>query len=155
MAIKIDKVVGAGGLIRPGDRVDVVGVMDIKYEDLTTDRNVTLTRSFILAQNVEVLAVEQKLLNQIGQGRTAAESQKDGALIDQPDAQPDGGVVTLAMTPEQTQQVLLVEERGKLRITVRAPGDKEIIKTSDSGPFGLLDLDLQKAISDVLRTPKK
>ena len=155
MAVKVDKVVGAGGLIRPGDRVDIVGVMDVKYEDLGTERNITVTRSFILAQNVEVLAVEQKLLNQIGQGRTTADSQKDGALIDQPGAQPEGGVVTLAITPLQTQQVLLAEERGKIRLSVRAPGDKEIIDTRDTAPFGLLDAELQKFITDTLKTAKR
>ncbi len=155
MAVKVDKVVGAGGLIRPGDRVDIVGVMDVKYEDIGTERNITLTRSFLIAQDIEVLAVEQKLLNQIGQGRTSTNSQKDGALIDQPGAQPEGVVVTLAISPQQTQQVLLAEERGKIRLAVRAPGDKEIVDTGDTAPLGLLDADIQKAITEALRTAKR
>ncbi len=65
MAVKVDKVIGAGGLIRPGDRVDVIAVVDVKYTDLTTDREFTETRSFTLAQNISVLAVEQKLENQV------------------------------------------------------------------------------------------
>ena len=103
----------------------------------------------------EVLAVEQKLLNQIGQSRTSTDSQKDGSLIDQPGAQPEGGVVTLAITPGQTQQVLMVEERGKIRLTVRAPGDNAIIDADDSGPLTLLDANFQKFITDTLKTAKR
>ncbi len=153
MAVKVDKVVGAGGLIRPGDRVDVVGVMDIKYEDLNTSRNTTITRAFLIAQNVEVLAVEQKLVNQVVSGTTSAESKKNPALVDQPDAQPDGTVVTLALNPEQTQQVLLSEEKGKIRLAVRAPGDESVADVSAAAPFALLDPELQKLISDALKVP--
>ena len=49
MALKIDKVIGAGGLIRPGDRVDIIGVVDIKVTDIVSDKQVSETRSFYVA----------------------------------------------------------------------------------------------------------
>ncbi|MGE3076110.1 MAG: Flp pilus assembly protein CpaB [Dehalococcoidia bacterium] len=160
MAVKVDKVIGAGGLIRPGDRVDVIAVVDVKYTDLTTDREFTETRSFTLAQNVSVLAVEQKLENQVPPQTTSSSSTADAdtaqenALVDQPDAQPDGTVVTLALLPEMTQKVLISEEKGKIRLTVRAPGDNEIVETDDTTFLSLADANFQKLIIDALKTAK-
>ncbi len=113
MAVEVDKVVGAGGLLRPGDRVDVVAVLIVGDDG---------NRALTIAQNVEVLAVEQKLINVVpaAEGATAG---SDGTLVDQPDAQPKGSVATLALTPEQAQQVLLAEVEGSIRLSVRAPGD--------------------------------
>ena len=113
MAVEVDKVVGAGGLLRPGDRVDVVAVLTVGDDG---------NRALTIAQNVEVLAVEQKLINVVPAAESAATG-SDGTLVDQPDAQPKGSVATLALTPEQAQQILLAEVEGSIRLSVRAPGD--------------------------------
>lgn len=151
-AVKIDKVIGAGGLIRPGDRVDVIGVADVKISDLATDKSVSDTRSFYISQNVEVLAVEQKLEN-----RPAA-PQKDGAndgtLVDQPAADSSATVVTLALTPEDAPKVLLVDEKGKIRLAVRASGDTSARQGKDTTFIQLVDPESQKAILDALRAKK-
>ena len=155
MGVKIDKVIGAGGLIRPGDRVDLVAVVDVKYTDVITDKEFTETRSFTLAQNISVLAVEQKLENQPPVAETKTTSAADqNALVEQPDAQPDGTVVTLALLPDTVQKVLLAEEKGKIRLTVRAPGDNEIVKTDDTTFLSLADPNFQKTIIDALRATK-
>lgn len=157
MGVKVDKVIGAGGLIRPGDRVDVIAVVDVKYSDLITNREFTETRSFTLAQNVEVLAVEQKLVNEppAASGTSAKDSAaKESALVEQPDAQPDGTVITLALFPDTTQRILISEEKGKIRLTVRAPGDNEIVKTDDTTFLSLADSNFQKIIVDALKTTK-
>ena len=161
MAVKVDKVIGAGGLIRPGDRVDVIAVVDVKYTDLITEREFTETRSFTLAQNISVLAVEQKLENQVPplattttQPGDTTDTAPENALVDQPDAQPDGTVVTLALLPEMTQKILISEEKGKIRLTVRAPGDNEIVETDDTTFLSLADANFQKLIIDALKTAK-
>ena len=156
MAVKVDKVVGAGGLIRPGDRVDVVAVVDVKYKDLTTDKEFTDTRAFTIAQDIEVLAVEQKLENQVVQPTNGgAGAAKEGTLVSQPDAQPTGTVVTLSLTPEVMQKVLLSEEKGKIRLAVRAPGDTAVTETKDTTFLTLADPDFQKTIVDALKNAKR
>jgi pilus assembly protein CpaB len=158
MGVKVDKVIGAGGLIRPGDRVDVVAVVEVKYQDLNTEREITDTRSLTVGQNIEVLAVEQKLENQIAPatgGSTQTSTTNDGTPVDQPAAQPDSKVVTLALTPEQTQAVMLSEAKGSIRLVVRAPGDTTITDLPDSTFLSLSDPAFQKSITDALKVPKK
>jgi pilus assembly protein CpaB len=158
MGVKVDKVVGAGGLIRPGDRVDVVAVVDVKYTDPISSKDFTETRAFTVAQNVEVLAVEQKLENQVrpttaNSPATAATDQS--ALVDQPDAQPDGTVVTLSLTPDDSQKVLIAQDKGAIRLSVRAPGDTTITDTKDTTFLSLADPDFQKAIIAALAQAQK
>ena len=152
MAMKIDKVIGAGGLIRPGDRVDVIGVADIKVTDILTGNNVSETRSFYIAQNIEVLAVEQKLENR------PVEPHKDGTnegtLVDQPAADAAATVVTLALTPEDAPKVLLVDDKGKIRLAVRASGDTSEREDKDTTFINLIDEASQKAILDALRAKR-
>lgn len=153
MGVKVDKVISPGGLIRPGDRVDVVAVVDVQYKDLITDKEFTETRAFTIAQNIQVLAVEQSLERQLApvDGGTATESKAEGSPVDQPEPEPEGTVVTLALTPEATQQVLLTETKGKIRLVVRAPGDTEIVETEDSTFLSLADPTFQQLIIDALR----
>jgi Flp pilus assembly protein CpaB len=154
-------VIGAGGLIRPGDRVDLIAVVDVKYTDVITDKDFTETRSFTLAQNISVLAVEQKLENQPPASVAAKDTKSTeksavdrNALVEQPDAQPDGTVVTLALLPDTVQKVLLAEEKGKIRLTVRAPGDNEIVETDDTTFLSLADANFQKLIIESLRSSR-
>ena len=147
------EVISPGGLIRPGDRVDVVAVVDVQYKDLITDKEFTETRAFTIAQTIQVLAVEQSLERQLApvDGGTATESKAEGSPVDQPEPEPEGTVVTLALTPEATQQVLLTETKGKIRLVVRAPGDTEIVETEDSTFLSLADPTFQQLIIDALR----
>ena len=65
MAIAVDEVIGVGGLLRPGDRVDVISVFDlvlIAPDDEAIDGE-EITVAVTVAQNVEVLAVQQALEN--------------------------------------------------------------------------------------------
>lgn len=156
MGVKVDKVIGAGGLIRPGDRVDLVAVVDVKYSDVITGKDFTETRSFTIAQNISVLAVEQKLENQppVSVAKDAKSTADQNALVEQPEAQPEGTVVTIALLPDTVQKVLLAEEKGQIRLTVRAPGDNEIVKTDDTTFLTLADPNFQKLIIDALRASK-
>ncbi len=60
----------------------------------------------------------------------------------------------MALLPEMTQKILISEEKGKIRLTVRAPGDNEIIETDDTTFLSLADSNFQKLIIDALRTTK-
>ncbi len=148
MAVKADKVVGAGGLLRPGDRVDVLGITEVRYQPLNGGAEASNTRSFILAQNVEVLAVEQKVENKAAP-QTGSEALKDdGTLVDQAEPQPDATVVTLAITSLQAQQILLVETKGVIRLAVRSPGDNEIVELTDTTSLSVTDPEFQAGLKN-------
>jgi pilus assembly protein CpaB len=155
MGVAVNKVVGAGGLVRPGDRVDIIAVLDITYEDIITERDIQITRSFVIAQNVEVLAVEQDLKNQISApGTTTGASESEGTFVEQPEAQPEGTVATLALSPDQMLRVMLSEEKGSIRLSVRAVGDDEIVEVDEITPIDLTDDEYQAFIQALLAQPQ-
>jgi pilus assembly protein CpaB len=148
IGVQVDKVIGAGGLLRPGDRVDIVGVIDVTHRDLATDREFTETRAFTLAQNIEVLAVAESLINTVREG-----SNQEEASTDQPDADPEAQVVTLAMEPSASQNLLLTDEKGVIRLIVRAPGDDEIVDLPNSTFIDLADPAFAELLRQALSRP--
>lgn len=127
LAITTSGVVGAGGLVLPGDRVDLLWVPD-KLE--TNEQGAVL-----LAENIEVLAVQQTLVDiaptapgaQTAEGQPAQEAAADERVRgSDADAIPDASTVTLMVAPEQAQLVFCAEEYGTLRLAVRAFGDSAL-----------------------------
>ncbi len=128
LSIKVNEVIGSGGNILPGDRVDIIAVFDAKTmgKDMST----------IILQDVEVLAVAQLMEGQTQQApRSAAETA--GGLIGtgaqqatnpqatptpnlaRPKPVPEAKSVTVAVDPEEAQRLVLAEERGSLRLALR------------------------------------
>jgi pilus assembly protein CpaB len=139
MSVELNQVAGAGGLVRPGDRVDVIGVMDLPGG---------AHFATLLAENVEVLAVEQELENRPPGGGQASE----GTPVDQPKAQPNAATATLAVTPFEAAQILLADVKGVVRLAVRAPGDATELGKGLAVlvPSLLLDdAQLQKLLDDI------
>lgn len=99
------------GLIRPGDRVDVLASFQFeksKDEDFTEIRP--------LYQNVEVLAVNDRTagnIKVIGQEKSSADSGSDKQIK----------TVTLALPPPAAQQIILTQQLGAIWLLLRAPGD--------------------------------
>lgn len=124
MAIETEAVIGAGGLVLPGDHVDVLWVPQEVLEDHEG--------AMLVAENVEVLAVEQTLAElaptapgalEGGQEppASAAGDQRVRGLDEEPI--PEALTVTLMVTPEQAGRVFCAELSGSLRLAVRAFGD--------------------------------
>jgi len=100
--IAVNDVSGVAGLLRPGDRVDVVGTVDVP------SGNAKATVASLLIQNVTVLAVNQSAdLNPVKNNNKSVQTQ----------------TVTLEVTPQQAQTLILAAERGSVRLLLRAPGD--------------------------------
>lgn len=127
MAINVDRVVSAGGLVLPGDHVDVYWVPDDR-STLKTDHQGAL----LIAENVEVLAVQQTL---VGIGPTASGVTSDTAndaatagseRVRDPSAQnePDATTLTLLLNPTQSARIFCAEAAGRLRLAVRGFGDE-------------------------------
>jgi pilus assembly protein CpaB len=100
VTVRVDDVRGVAGFILPGDYVDVVLIR--AEEGSRRDRD---NYSDILLQQVKVLAVDQ----------LASERQEQPTVAK---------AVTLEVTPEQAQKVLLATNIGKLSLILRQPGEK-------------------------------
>lgn len=122
VSIPVNEVTGVSGLIMPGDRVDLIGTVDIDapvpaaaangQQNAAGAQKVTVTH--VLMQNVEVLAVGQSL-----------QPQATNPAGDKKAAEPSA-TVTLAVEPDKVQAVAMILEKGKLSLTLRSPADRGI-----------------------------
>ena len=109
VTVAVDEVSGVGGLLSPGDRVDVLGSIEIAADSSGRKEAVTVAA----VQNVEVLAVgknTESSTSENAEGKTKAGETK---------------TVTLALTPEEARPLILLSDRGKIRLLLRSPADQE------------------------------
>jgi pilus assembly protein CpaB len=107
VTVRVDDVRGVAGFILPGDRVDVVMLRS------DTQKGETENSAEVLVQYVKVLAIDQ----------LANERQ------DQPTVATVAKAVTLQVTPEQAQRILLAGNIGKLSLVLRQPGEARSVAT--------------------------
>lgn len=104
MTVKVDDGVGVSGFIMPGSFVDVVVFIFAASRQGGADPGPI---SEIVLQNIKVLA--------------------SGAKIDSPEnqRQPSGvKAVTLQVTPQQAEKLVLAAIKGKLQLVMRKDGDQ-------------------------------
>jgi pilus assembly protein CpaB len=114
LSVRVNEVIGVAGYVLPGTRVDVVATANPtnKSEDIT---------SKVVLMNVEVLAA--------------------GTRLDQdtPDGKPmQVTVVTLLVTPEESERLTLASTEGKIQLALRNPLDTETPTTAGIKPGMLL-----------------
>jgi pilus assembly protein CpaB len=137
ISIQVSEVVSSGGLVLPGDYVDVIGVFDVIFG--AGDQQTTVDKYFsrIILQNIEVLAVAQTVVDTVpeaagttsadGETTTGAESAgEQRARNTEAAPEPKASTVTLSVTPQEAQLLFLAEENGVLRLAVRPYGDAEV-----------------------------
>jgi len=110
--IRTDDTSSFGGLLRPGDRVDVLLTVERRDDAETAP----------IAQNLLVLATGRDT-----GGRGGASTPLRGRDVNQ---------VTLSVTLEQSQTLALAQQRGQISLVLRNPDDIRIVerapaKTSD------------------------
>jgi len=98
VTVRVDDVSGVAGFILPGSRVDVAL---IRTEN---DGNGSTTYSNIILQNIKVLATDQ----------VTGVTVEKAAMV--------ARAVTLEVTPEDAQKVLIAEKVGKLSMILRQTG---------------------------------
>jgi pilus assembly protein CpaB len=98
VTVRVDDVRGVAGFILPGDFVDVVLI----GEDPAAKRE---SYSEVLLHHVKVLAIDQ----------LASERQEHPTVAK---------AVTVELTPEQAQRILLATNIGKLSLVLRQPSDE-------------------------------
>jgi pilus assembly protein CpaB len=131
ISIKADQVLSAGGLVLPGDYVDLIAVFNVKNAQGNEEEN-WLVRTVL--QNVEVLAVAQTITDvplpadtSDGTAAAAAATPSDEQRARGSEAKPDpeATTLTLLVQPEQAEWLFLAEANGTLRAVVRGFGDSD------------------------------
>lgn len=123
VSVPVSDVTGVSGLIMPGDRVDLIGTIELEVPGPATGsqsgqqsaqpaaEKVTVTH--MLMQDVEVLAVGKNL-----QPLAANNGEKK--------AEGSAGTLTLAVPADKVQAVAMLMEKGKFSLTLRSPADRSI-----------------------------
>jgi pilus assembly protein CpaB len=125
-ALSISFNTGTSNVLMPGAKVDIFSVLEY------SDGNKEIQESiFAVAQNILVLAVGNKYIGV---------TKKDKADDDE-----NSNNVTLAVSVEEAQKVLLASEKGNLKYVIRPSGDVEV---SDIQPLKLSSI--VKGISKTL-----
>lgn len=103
------------GLLRPGDRVDIIGTFN---EYGSTER-----RAYTYISNVEVLAVgdEYRLYTS-----SNTDKSQDSLFQFQPSSR--ARTVTLALTPEDAELIVLLEQHGYIKFALRSPDAVEPVE---------------------------
>jgi pilus assembly protein CpaB len=115
-AVRVDEVVGVAGFIHPDDRVDVIATLAARGAgsgDII---------SKVILQNVKVLAVGNKLDVSdfsVNKANTAT-------------------VVTLLVTPAESEKLALTANSARLTLTLRSWTDDTSIDTPGANPLSLL-----------------
>jgi pilus assembly protein CpaB len=117
LTVKVDDIVGVSGFVMPGSFVDVVAVILPVAANAASQGPI----SKIVLQNIKVLA--------------------SGAKIDSPQDQrqpTDVKAVTLLVTPEQAEKLVLAANEGKLQLVMRNYSDQEDSQTKGANKSSLL-----------------
>jgi Flp pilus assembly protein CpaB len=96
-------------MIRPGDHVDLMGMVPIPAMGLDGKQTVQMS-TMPLFQDVLILAVGEEFSNVSG-GKSSEK------MIP---------AVTLALTPQEANLVAFVQEQGKIRLILRSPEDTQV-----------------------------
>jgi pilus assembly protein CpaB len=111
VSVRVNEVIGVAGFVTPGTRVDVL------LTGTPPGGNVAVTTTVL--QNVLVLASGQKL-----ERSTSGEAQ-------------NAQVVTLQVTPEESQKLTLASQEGKIQLALRNPVDTKEDKVASTPTFDI------------------
>jgi len=120
ITISVDSLAGLGGMIKPGDYVDVIALVPVPV--MTAEgKQVNQIAVMPLFQNVLILAVGQDTgsISAASSGKKAQEGERRSE---------NSPLITLALGPQEANLVAFVQEQGKLRLTLRSPADAQVVQ---------------------------
>jgi pilus assembly protein CpaB len=133
VAVEVDEVTAVGGLLLPGDRVDLLVTIKIKKQaGLAEDEYVLRTQT--LLQNVEVLSIAQEAQKPAAQSADGASdpASSSGTIPEDPEEQPNAATLTVALDPAQIQLIVSMQDSDavtRVWAAERAFGDTAIVET--------------------------
>jgi pilus assembly protein CpaB len=110
ITIPVDNISSVGGMVRPGDHVDIVGMVPIPAVN-AEGKQVTQMTTMPLFQDVLVLAVGQEFTSIPG-------TKKEEKAV--------SAVITLALSVQEANLTAFVQEQGRIRLILRSPGDTQV-----------------------------
>jgi pilus assembly protein CpaB len=114
ISISVDNIASVSGMVRPGDYVDVIATLQVPVQG--ADGQISSQVAVVpLFQNVLVLAVGQNTGFAASSGSRYTEKESSG-----------GGLITLALAPQEANLIAFVQEQGKMRLTLRSPADANV-----------------------------
>ena len=139
LGVDVEEVRAVGGLLRPGNRVDVYVTYFIEGDEQTDldDQRIT----FLVLSDVEVLSVAQEAQEPppaAAEGEAADQRATSGELPNEVDEQPQAASVTLAVTPAQVPLLICAQQEqfndnsfsGQVWLALRAFGEPHDQKTT-------------------------
>jgi len=119
VTISVDSISAVGGMIRPGDYVDVVAMIVVP---MTTaqGKQANQATSVSLFQNVLVLAIGQDLSSM------PQETSASGSRYKKEERKVDSSMITLALNPKEANLLGFVQDQGRIRLALRSPADAQI-----------------------------
>ncbi|NPV90008.1 MAG: Flp pilus assembly protein CpaB [Firmicutes bacterium] len=108
ISLAIDEVSGISGMVSAGDRVDVFGTIDVPDPAAPTAER-RIPAAVVAVYDVEVLAI----------GRGAVPSNDAKAKAE------EGRTATLSVPVEEAQRMIMLADKGKARLVLRSPADRE------------------------------
>lgn len=108
VSVAISAAAAAGGLVTPGDHIDIVAIFS---EELRGEAGTA-----IVAENVEVLAISQLVVGDDPDGQASPLSGEGN-----PNAV--SATVTVAVSLDDAQRIALADSFGELRVFLRNPDD--------------------------------
>lgn len=112
LTIQVDTLSAVGGLISPGDYVDVISTLRIP-EDFDVATSKTKEVVTVLFQNIQILAVGT-LFKPVGGEELYQNRQRVNAVN-----------VTLAVSPEEAGLLTFAQANGKLQLSLRSATEKD------------------------------
>ena len=153
VAIWVDPIQTAAGLVDAGDRVDVIVTHDLTLQKTGNQVVVgmsTLTSGRTIAQDIEVLAVDKSIAEgalakppaTTGQAAAPAAGSTPAptpaptpAAVNAPPGQAQRIRVILAVAPEIAQRLVAANSKGQLHLTIRNPNSRERFPQPESREY--------------------
>jgi pilus assembly protein CpaB len=129
MSISASQVSNAGGLILPGDFVDIIW--------MCCDGTPLVTKTIL--HNVQVLAVAQSVVDAGPVASTTPGAGPDTAPVAAGSGKPipDASTVTVLVSSNEAERLFMAEQTGKLRYDLRGVSDQDV---TDPGLVKIYDL---------------
>lgn len=126
VTVRVDDVVGVAGFVLPGDRVDILLTRAVKGEEAFADN---------ILQNLRVLAIDQKADDRLDKPAVAR-------------------AVTLEVTTDQAQRLIVAQKVGTLTMVLRPIGEAGVEPGKRVTSMQLANTPVQPREQAVVRAPE-